>query len=58
MNSGRVYLDSIRDMLENAEKAIEFVGDMSFQQFSEDEKTTYLVAHLNSILDDLGDTSI
>ena len=41
--SNRVYLDYIRDMLESAEKAIAFVGDMSYEEFSEDDKTTYAV---------------
>ncbi len=36
MNRYRVYLDYVRDILENAAKALEFVGEMSYQQFEED----------------------
>ncbi len=36
MSHQRVYLDYIRDMLENAEKALRFVRGMSFEEFAED----------------------
>ena len=48
--SSRVYLDYIRDMLESAEKAIAFVGDMSYEEFSEDDKTTYAVVRAIEII--------
>jgi uncharacterized protein with HEPN domain len=37
-------------MLESAEKAIEFVGDKDFEQFSEDEKTIYAVVRAIEII--------
>ena len=43
MSHQRVYLDYIRDMLENAEKALRFVKEMSFKEFAEDERTIYAV---------------
>jgi uncharacterized protein with HEPN domain len=50
MSGGRVYLDYVRDMLESAEKAIEFVGDKDLEQFSEDEKTIYAVVRAIEII--------
>ena len=50
MSSKRVYLDYIKDMLESAEKAIAFVGDMSYEEFSEDDKTTYAVVRAIEII--------
>jgi len=50
MNSKRVFLDYIRDMLESAEKAIAFVGKMSYEEFSEDDKTTYAVIRAIEII--------
>jgi len=43
MSRSRVYLDYIRDMLESAEKATQFVAGMDFEQFAKDEKTVYAV---------------
>ena len=48
--SNRVYLDYIRDMLESAGKAITFVGEMNFEAFSEDDKTTYAVVRAIEII--------
>ena len=45
-----MYLDYIKDMLESAEKAIAFVGDMSYEEFSEDDKTTYAVVRAIEII--------
>ncbi len=39
----RVYDDSLRDMLENALRAIQFVEGMDFEAFAKDEKTIYAV---------------
>jgi uncharacterized protein with HEPN domain len=50
MNSGRVYLDYVRDMLDSAEKAIAFVRGMDYSQFSEDEKTVYAVTRAIEII--------
>lgn len=33
MSHDRVYLDYFKDMLEGAEKAIAFIGDMGFEHF-------------------------
>ena len=43
MSHPRVYLDYIRDMLESAEKALQFVEGMKFEEFVKDEKTVYAV---------------
>lgn len=43
MNRERVYLDYLRDMLESAVKATEFVSGMNFDDFRKDEKTIYAV---------------
>lgn len=50
MSKDRVFLDYIRDMLESSEKAIAFVGDMSYQQFVDDDKTTYAVVRAIEII--------
>jgi len=36
----RTYVDYIRDMLEYAEKARQFVGDLSLEEFRRDEQKT------------------
>lgn len=64
MNKGRVYLDYLRDMLESAEKAAEFVSGMNFDDFKNDEKTIFAVVRALEIIGeaakkipkDLGDT--
>jgi uncharacterized protein with HEPN domain len=45
-----LYLDYVKDMLENTEKAIEFVTDMEYKQFAEDDKTTYAVIRAIEII--------
>ena len=50
MSPRRVYLDYIRDMLENAEKALLFVEGMKFEEFAEDEKTIYAVIRAIEII--------
>ena len=37
-------------MLENTEKAIEYVTDMEYKQFAEDDKTTYAVIRAIEII--------
>ncbi|MBN1323876.1 MAG: DUF86 domain-containing protein [Methanotrichaceae archaeon] len=39
----RQYIDYLQDMLENLEKVGRFVGEMSFEDFLQDEKTQYSV---------------
>lgn len=39
----REYADFFRDMLENAQRAIQFTEGMDYKSFSEDEKTVYAV---------------
>jgi uncharacterized protein with HEPN domain len=46
----RAYADYLRDMLENAEKALDFVGGMELDQFFEDEKTSYAVIRALEII--------
>ena len=37
MSQPRVYIDYIRDMLENSKKAMLFVEGMQFEEFTKDE---------------------
>lgn len=46
----RAYDDYLYDMLENAEKALDFVGGMELDQFFEDEKTSYAVVRALEII--------
>lgn len=39
----REYEDYLRDMLENAELALDFVQGMEYDEFFEDEKSNYAV---------------
>ena len=39
----REYDDDLRDMLANAELALDFVQDMEYDEFFEDEKSKYAV---------------
>lgn len=46
----RVYIDYLRDMLENANRAIQFTEGMNFESFSKDEKTIYVVIRAVEII--------
>lgn len=46
----RIYIDYLRDMLENANRAIEFVEGMDFEAFRKDEKTVYAVIRAVEII--------
>jgi uncharacterized protein with HEPN domain len=46
----RVYVDSLRDMLENAKRAIQFTEGMKFEDFSKDDKTVYAVIRAVEII--------
>jgi uncharacterized protein with HEPN domain len=46
----RAHEDYLQDMLDNAEKALEFVGSMELDQFFEDEKTSYAVVRALEII--------
>ena len=50
MMTGRIWLDYLRDMIENTQKAISFVGSMDFDTFSKDEKTVYSVVRAIEII--------
>jgi len=50
MSQGRLYIDYLRDILENAEKAVEFVSGMSGDDFLGDEKTVFAVIRAIEIL--------
>ena len=39
----REYSDYLQDMLDNAERALNFVHGMAYDEFFEDEKTNYAV---------------
>jgi len=46
----RIYIDYLRDMLENANRAIQFTKGMNFESFSKDEKTVYAVIRAVEII--------
>ena len=46
----RVYIDYLRDMFENANRAIQFTEGMNFESFSKDEKTVYAVIRAVEII--------
>lgn len=46
----RVYKDYLRDMLENAEKALSFTQGLDFEEFCKDEKTLYAVIRALEII--------
>lgn len=46
----RAHEDYLSDMLENAEKALDFVGRMDYNEFFEDEKTSYAVVRALEII--------
>ena len=50
MSQGRLYIDYLRDILENAEKAVGFVSGMSGDDFLGDEKTVFAVIRAIEIL--------
>ncbi|MDI6688605.1 MAG: DUF86 domain-containing protein [Desulfobacterales bacterium] len=43
MTTERVYIDYLEDILEALEKGSQFIENMSFEQFKEDDKTTFAV---------------
>ena len=46
----RDYQDYLRDMLDNAEKALEFVHGMEYDEFFEDQKSVYAVVRALEII--------
>ncbi|MBC7232135.1 MAG: DUF86 domain-containing protein [Chloroflexi bacterium] len=50
MGRERVYLDYVRDMLESAKKALEFVSGMGYEEFKRDEKMQFAVVRALEIL--------
>lgn len=46
----REYSDSLRDMLENAQRAIQFTKGMSYEAFAKDDKTVYAVIRAVEII--------
>ena len=46
----RIHIDYLRDMLENANRAIQFIEGMDFETFSEDDKTVYAVIRAVEII--------
>ena len=46
----RVYIDSLRDMLDNAKRAIRFAKGMNYKAFEKDEKTIYAVIRAVEII--------
>ena len=50
MGRERLYLDYVRDMLESAKKALEFVSGMGYEAFERDEKTQFAVVRALEII--------
>ena len=46
----RSHEDYLKDMLDNAEKALDFVSGMDYDEFFEDEKTSYAVIRALEII--------
>ena len=46
----RVHDDYLRDMLENAEKALSFVAGMDYEAFKADDKAVYAVIRAFEII--------
>jgi uncharacterized protein with HEPN domain len=46
----REYADSLRDMLENAQRAIQFTKGMDYKSFAKDDKTVYAVIRAVEII--------
>ena len=46
----RIYIDYLRDMHENANRAIKFIEGMDYDTFSKDEKTVYAVIRAVEII--------
>ena len=46
----RIYIDYLRDMLENANRAMQFTEGMNFETISKDEKTIYAVIRAVEII--------
>jgi uncharacterized protein with HEPN domain len=46
----RAHEDYLRDMLDNAEKALDFVSGMDYDEFFEDEKTSYAVVRALEVI--------
>ena len=46
----RIYLDYLQDMLENANRAIQFVANMNYEVFAKDDKTVYAVIRAVEII--------
>lgn len=50
MKQGRDYSDYLEDILDAIRKAADFVGEMSFEQFSMDDKTVFAVIRALEII--------
>ncbi len=50
MKSERIYSDYLQDMFDACLKAIKFISDKSFEEFSRDEKTQFAVIRALEIL--------
>jgi uncharacterized protein with HEPN domain len=46
----RIYIDYLRDMLENAVRAMQFTEGLNFEAFKKDEKTVYAVIRAVEII--------
>ena len=54
MSGERERLDYVRDMLNNAERALKFVRGMEYAEFARDEKTQYAVVRAIEIIGEAG----
>ena len=50
MSSERVHQDYLEDILDSIEKVARFINGMTYEQFTEDDKTTYAVIRALEII--------
>jgi uncharacterized protein with HEPN domain len=48
----REYSDFLHDMLENAQRAIQFISGMDYEAFAKDDKTIYAVIRAIEIIEE------
>lgn len=50
MSKARDYIDFLTDIVESMEKAEEFIGEMSYEEFIKDDKTIFAVVRAFEII--------
>lgn len=50
MNTERIYIDYLKDLLDALQKSKQFTAGMSFEQFSQDDKTVFATVRALEII--------